>query len=803
MSKKLLIDARLADETRIVILNKDTIEDVDYESTHRKPTKGNIYLTKVTRVEPSLQACFVEYGGNRQGFLAFNEIHPDYYRIPVEDRQRLLEEEKQKALAIAKAEADSDSDANASTDTNANADSNSNGDEANSSDARLESIADIASDDSRPRHRFEKFRRQYSIQEVISRNQIMLVQVAKEERGNKGAAMTTYLSLAGRYSVLMPNTYHSGGISRKISDSKDRKKLKSIISSLTIPHGMAVIARTAGSGRTKTEFTRDYNRLLKEWEEVRELTLKSSAPSLIYEGANLIKRAVRDYYAPDVGEIIVQGEAGYKAARTHMKHLSPTHVKKVKEYKNAKNADQPLFQHYNVEKMLAAMHDPRVGLKSGGSLVINQTEALVAIDVNSGKATAQRSIEETAFKTNLEAANEIARQLKQRDLSGLIVIDFIDMEIDRNKHAVVNALRDAMRADKARAQVGNISQFGLLEMSRQRLRPSLSEAMSDVCPRCHGTGRVRAKEIEAVALLDRIEEEARRQQNTAQNTALGVGVTFDMAEYLSSHRQRVLDDLKTRYGTSITLNRDESLLASQIRFEYDDGASLLVDTASGSEEAKAKPSTRPTAKSSTRPSTRGKARETNSRAAVGEDARDGNADANTDANTIGGVAGGDTQANQSNTRSRSRTRKVMPPFARRGRGRGRRPQQDTSPDLPPIVPNMPNMSNVPNTPNMPNMATDGGGGAIDSGASGGVDNAGSAGGGVSARDTNAGGDLSPASPPATPADSPPAPSPSPTPAPPASEGEAEVRAGTSSAEINVTMVGKSAARTKKTGHWSR
>ncbi|MCG8622159.1 MAG: ribonuclease E/G, partial [Proteobacteria bacterium] len=347
MSKKLLIDARLADETRIVILNQDTIEDVDYESSHRKLTKGNIYLTKVTRVEPSLQACFVEYGGNRQGFLAFNEIHPDYYRIPVEDRQRLLDEEKQKALALAKADADSDPDSSTTPSPN---------NEAESSDARLDSIADIASDDSRPRHRFEKFRRQYSIQEVISRNQIMLVQVAKEERGNKGAAMTTYLSLAGRYSVLMPNTYHSGGISRKISDTKDRKKLKSIINSLTIPHGMAVIARTAGSGRTKTEFTRDYNHLLGEWENVRELTLKSSAPTLIYEGANLIKRAVRDYYASDVSEIIVQGEDGYKAARTHMKHLSPTHVKKVKEYKSSKNADKNLFQHYNIEQMLAAMH---------------------------------------------------------------------------------------------------------------------------------------------------------------------------------------------------------------------------------------------------------------------------------------------------------------------------------------------------------------------------------------------------------------------------------------------------------------
>ncbi len=545
MSKKLLIDARSSDETRVVLLNNNHIEDIDYEISHRKQLKGNIYLAKVTRVEPSLQAAFVEYGGNRQGFLAFSEIHPDYYRIPVEDREKLLAEEREHAESEPEADADADAKDDQAED---------NGDDGDNSNG-------LDPDDERMRRRrFERFRRHYTIQEVISRRQIMLIQVVKEERGNKGAALTTYLSLAGRYCVLMPNTYHSGGVSRKITDATDRKKLKTIVNGLDVPTGMAVIVRTAGSKRTKAEITRDYNYLMRQWNEIRETTMASSAPSIIYEEGNLIKRAVRDYYTSDVDEIIVEGAEGYKSARAHMKNLMPTHVKKITEHTDAVNH---LFQAHKVENMLSEMHDPEVTLKSGGYIVMNQTEALVAIDVNSGKATRERNIEETALRTNLEAAVEIARQLKLRDLSGLVVIDFIDMDYSRNKNAVERKLKEALKHDRARVQIGSISQFGLLEMSRQRLRPSLSEAVSDLCPHCHGTGRIRSVESAALAVIHQIEGEVARKPRAK----LTVAMASEVALYILNHKRDAISELENRFQVSVVLEQDNSLLAPNIRFE--------------------------------------------------------------------------------------------------------------------------------------------------------------------------------------------------------------------------------------------
>lgn len=553
MSKKLLIDARQTDETRVVLLNENVIEDVDYEISHRKQLKGNIYLAKVTRVEPSLQAAFVEYGGNRQGFLAFSEIHPDYYRIPVEDREKLLAEQSETLASDPESDAKTDNDDDNQTTADHEASDSDNYDAENSND--------FDADDERERkRRFDKFRKHYSIQEVISRRQILLIQVVKEERGNKGAALTTYMSLAGRYCVLMPNTYHNGGVSRKINDPADRKKLKTIVNGLNVPSGMAVIVRTAGAKRTKTEITRDYNYLLRQWNEIREKTLESTAPSIIHEEGNLIKRSVRDYYTSEIEEIIVEGEDGYKAARAHMKNLMPTHVKKIKQYKDEVNH---LFQSHRVENMLAAMYDPEVTLKSGGYIVINQTEALVAIDVNSGKATRERNIEETALKTNVEAAAEIARQLKLRDLSGLVVIDFIDMEVTRNKNTVERKLKEAMKSDRARVQIGGISQFGLLEMSRQRLRPSLSEAVSDLCPHCHGTGRIRSVESAALAIIHQIEAEVARKSRKK----LTVTMAGEVALYILNHKRDMILDLETRYNLTILLEQDNSLLPPNVRFD--------------------------------------------------------------------------------------------------------------------------------------------------------------------------------------------------------------------------------------------
>ena len=530
MTKRILIDARQTEETRVVLLSGTRIDDFDYETEHRKQLKGNVYLARVTRVEPSLQAAFVEYGGNRQGFLAFSEIHPDYYRIPIEDREALIEAEG----------ASHDDDA-----------------EDVLEDGTPETVGGESVDDEdiRPKRQIKK----YKIQEVISRKQIMLVQVVKEERGNKGAALTTYLSLAGRYCVLMPNNSRGGGVSRKITNPADRKRLKTVVGSLDIVKGMAVIVRTAGAKRTKTEIARDYAYLSKLWDEIRSRTLESQAPCLIHEEGDLIKRSMRDMYTSEVDEVLVEGEEAYKTARNQIKMLIPSHAKNVKKFSES----QPIFQHFNVESQMDTIQSPQVTLKSGGYLVINQTEALVAIDVNSGKSTRERNIEETALKTNLEAAEELARQLRLRDMSGLIVVDFIDMEDSRNQHAVERRMKDAMRNDRARVQIGSISHFGLLEMSRQRLRLSINESISNLCPYCEGTGRIRSIDTAAMQVLRSIEDEAQK----GEMNVLHITAHRDIALFILNHKRSSLADMESRFGLTIILHSDDSLISPEYRVE--------------------------------------------------------------------------------------------------------------------------------------------------------------------------------------------------------------------------------------------
>ena len=541
MSKKLLIDAHQPEETRVVLLNDQKIEEFDYENTARKQLKGNVYLARVTRVEPSLQAAFVEYGGNRQGFLAFSEIHPDYYRIPIEDREALqaevepLEEEYDEASAT-------------QSDT-------------------LETIDSEEEIGNSAKKALPTALHKYKIQEVISRKQILLVQVVKEERGNKGAALTTYLSLAGRYCVLMPNSNRGGGVSRKINNPADRKRLKSVVSELDIADGMAVIVRTAGSKRTKTEIKRDYSYLTKLWNDIRSNTMKSEAPSLIHEEGSLVKRAIRDIYTNDIEEVYVEGAESYKIAKTHMKMLIPSHAKRVVEFKG----DRRLFQHHQVEAQLDQIHHNEVTLQSGGYLVLNQTEALVAIDVNSGKATRERNIEETAVKTNLEAAEEIGRQLKLRDLSGLVVIDFIDMEENRNQHLVERRLKEALRNDRARIQVGGISHFGLLEMSRQRLRPSLVESISQTCPHCEGTGRVRSVNSSALHVLRVLEEEI----TGISAQELSIVVHTDVALYILNEKRATLSELEKKANCKISIRADATLLENDYQLLKDN---VLLET---------------------------------------------------------------------------------------------------------------------------------------------------------------------------------------------------------------------------------
>src|SRR6056300_850588 len=530
MTKRILIDARQTEETRVVLLSGTRIDDFDYETENRKQLKGNVYLARVTRVEPSLQAAFVEYGGNRQGFLAFSEIHPDYYRIPIEDREALIEADS--------AEGHDDSDETGS-------------------DGAPETIGGEEADqeDIRPKRQVKR----YKIQEVLSRKQIMLVQVVKEERGNKGAALTTYLSLAGRYCVLMPNNNRGGGVSRKITNIADRKRLKTVVGGLDIQAGMAVIVRTAGAKRTKTEIARDFTYLSKLWDDIRARTLESQAPCLIHEEGDLIKRSIRDLYTSEVDEVLVEGEEAYKIARNQMKMLIPSHLKKVQKYEGT----HPIFQHFNVENQMDTIHSPQVTLKSGGYLVINQTEALVAIDVNSGKSTRERNIEETALKTNLEAAEELGRQLRLRDLSGLIVVDFIDMEENRNQHAVERRMKDAMRNDRARIQIGSISHFGLLEMSRQRLRLSINESISNLCPHCEGTGRIRSIDTAAMQVLRSIEDEAQK----GKIDVLHITVHRDIALFILNHKRASLADFESRFGLTIILHSDDSLIAPEYRVE--------------------------------------------------------------------------------------------------------------------------------------------------------------------------------------------------------------------------------------------
>ena len=648
MADKMLIDASHSEETRVVVVRGNRIEEFDFESQHKKQIRGNIYLAKVTRVEPSLQAAFVDYGGNRHGFLAFAEIHPDYYQIPLADRQALLraeaeehrrdddiepvetgtdlgdsdsaeaseavseatveavaevavaetEEEtvaevkvekpkkprrpraKKKVVEEAAAEADEAPvaiDADGGDDSTpdemaAMVDSDSisedarprgdDEDEDDEDEGEKEVIESVGAEDAMeevPDRIVRKPRKQYRIQEVIKRRQILLVQVAKEERGNKGAALTTYLSLAGRYSVLMPNTARGGGISRKITNPQDRKRLKEIARSLEVPQGMGVILRTAGANRTKVEVKRDFEYLMRLWENVRTLTLNSTAPCLVYEEGSLIKRSIRDLYNKDISEIIVAGEEGYREAKDFMKMLMPSHAKVVQPYRDI----HPIFSRNGIEAQLDRMLQPQVTLKSGGYIIINQTEALVAVDVNSGRSTREHSIEDTALQTNLEAAEEVARQLRLRDLAGLIVIDFIDMEEKRNNRAVEKRLKDCLKNDRARIQVGRISHFGLLEMSRQRIRASVLESTTQVCSHCGGTGHVRSQSSIALHVLRGIEEYLLK--NTTHN--ITVRTTPDIALYLLNQKRASITDYEKRFGVTIVISADGNVGSQHFAIE--------------------------------------------------------------------------------------------------------------------------------------------------------------------------------------------------------------------------------------------
>ncbi len=656
MAKKMLIDATHAEETRVVVVDGNKVDEFDFETVNKRQLAGNIYLAKVTRVEPSLQAAFVDYGGNRHGFLAFAEIHPDYYQIPVADRQALLEEERLAAEAeeaeenrsrsrrsrsrsgasrsggqqaraekaagndavlrsedipgmavideaapgeeagaleplaaeadildtapeqgfaleegaaeVETAEEDEAEEAEAPREIEEDHDHEHDHDHhVHPVDDEIESVAeeDVAEEIHAPRR---PRARRYKIQEVIKVRQIMLVQVVKEERGNKGAALTTYLSLAGRYCVLMPNTARGGGISRKITNAADRKKLKEIAGEMEVPQGAGLIIRTAGSQRTRTEIRRDYEYLMRLWEQIRELTLKSIAPAPIYEEGDLIKRSIRDLYSKDIDEVLVEGERGYRVAKDFMKMIMPSHAKNVKHY----NEQLPLFARFQVESYLASMFNPVVQLKSGGYIVIGVTEALVAIDVNSGRATKEGSIEETALKTNLEASEEISRQLRLRDLAGLIVIDFIDMEERKNNAAVEKRLKEKLKTDRARIQVGRISGFGLMEMSRQRLRPGMLESTTQPCPHCHGTGLIRSDDSLALQVLRAIEEEGTRKRSREVLVKCPVAV----ANYLMNAKREHIASIEARYGMAVRIEADPTLVSPDFSIEKFKTATRIV-----------------------------------------------------------------------------------------------------------------------------------------------------------------------------------------------------------------------------------
>ncbi len=585
----MLIDASHNEETRVVVLESKKVEDFDFESLNKLQLAGNIYLAKVTRVEPSLQAAFLDYGGNRHGFLAFSEIHPDYYQIPLEERHKVEERNNdepkddrpkknptsrrvsrkkspQNLAENSGITTDSDkivsdvvaSDNESSTlieeqNENTNAIENLDGEH----DDSVKEVIDFETSDDEPLVR--KQHRKFRIQEVIKVRQILLIQVVKDERGNKGAALTTYLSLAGRYCVLMPNTPRGGGISRKITNLSDRKRLKEIANSLAVPEGSGLIVRTAGSKRTKIEIKRDYEYLIRQWEQVRDLTLSSIAPTAIYEEGSLIKRAIRDLYSRDIEEVLVEGDRGYKEAKDYMKMLMPSHAKNVKRYEN----EIPLFSKFEVEDHLAAMFNPIAQLKSGGYIVINVTEALVAVDVNSGRATKESSIEDTALKTNLEAADELTRQIKLRDLAGLIVVDFIDMEDRKNNLSVERRMKDRLKNDRARTQVGRISIFGLLEMSRQRLRPGMIETSTQPCPHCHGTGITRSDDSLSIAILRALEEEGiKRIYNI-----LNVKTPLSIANYMLNDKRDRVSAIESRYNLSIRVQADSTLISPEYKIE--------------------------------------------------------------------------------------------------------------------------------------------------------------------------------------------------------------------------------------------
>ena len=652
MAKKMLIDATHAEETRVVVVDGNKVEEFDFESQNKRQIAGNIYLAKVTRVEPSLQAAFVDYGGNRHGFLAFSEIHPDYYQIPVADREALMAEEKAYAEAMA-AEAEQEAqkpkrtrkrrakpaaqhsadpietrdvtavdgvvdgmetidlsadeegqaaapllednlseaapdaeDANETAEVAPESEPASAGSEEggepeaaldtaedpdqedeDQADDGIESVAqEDDSEDVRPVRKPRP--RRYKIQEVIKVRQIMLIQVVKEERGNKGAALTTYLSLAGRYCVLMPNTARGGGISRKITNAADRKKLKEIATTIVVPEGAGLIVRTAGAKRTKTEIKRDYEYLQRMWEQIRELTLKSSAPSAIYEEGDLIKRSIRDLYNRDIDEVLVEGAAGYRNAKDTMKMIMPSHAKNVKHYMDP----MPLFARFQVETFMDGMFNPTVQLKSGGYLVIGITEALVAIDVNSGRATKEGSIEQTALNTNLEAAEEVARQLRLRDLAGLIVIDFIDMDERRNNIAVEKRMKDKLQSDRARIQVGRISGFGLMEMSRQRLRPGMLEASTQPCAHCHGTGLVRSQDSLGLTILRELEEEGGR----ARSKEVLIKAPISIANFLINQKREHISQIEQRHGMAVRIEADPFLISPDYTIEKFKTATRIV-----------------------------------------------------------------------------------------------------------------------------------------------------------------------------------------------------------------------------------
>ncbi|QGP80258.1 Rne/Rng family ribonuclease [Sphingobium sp. CAP-1] len=566
----MLIDARHREETRVAVVKGNRIEEFDFESAEHKQLKGNIYLAKVTRVEPSLQAAFVDYGGNRHGFLAFSEIHPDYYQIPREDREALLREEREHAEeeAALRADYDDEDEGHHGDDGVEVVEASHHHDDEEGADGEAAEAprgnrrkggnkGDDAADELRRKRM--ALRRRYKIQDVIKRRQVLLVQVVKEERGNKGAALTTYLSLAGRYCVLMPNTSHGGGISRKISNAADRKRLKTIIAEMALPSTMGCIVRTAGLQRTKPEIKRDFDYLARLWDEIREKTLKSDAPALIHNDSDLIKRAIRDIYNKDIEEVIVEGEEGYRAAKDFMKLLMPSHARRVKQYADPIS----LFQRASVEDQLAAMYNPVVQLKSGGYLVINPTEALVSIDINSGRSTREHGIEQTAVATNLEAAREIARQLRLRDMAGLVVIDFIDMEMNSNIRKVEKAMKEALKDDRARIQVGRISGFGLMEMSRQRLRTGVLEASTRQCPHCEGTGLVRTASSAGLGALRMLEEEAAR----GRGSLITLRASQEAAFYVLNNKRRELDEIEQRYGVTIAILPDGEIEGARMSVE--------------------------------------------------------------------------------------------------------------------------------------------------------------------------------------------------------------------------------------------